>query len=70
MSTQPFSRLDNGGWALTKDGYTVTVEARSGGGMYVTVTNPHGDVVSEGAELRHVFREARWALDSAIESGE
>lgn len=68
----PFQKLSTHRWALTREGYTATVDLRAEG-YWVTVTNSGGDVVDEGVEGGtgvNVFREARWKLDSAIEAGE
>jgi hypothetical protein len=71
MSEQPFSKLSADAWQLTRDGYTVTLQAGGpGGGHRAVVTNPDGEEVDRETHYRHPFREARWMLDSAIEAGE
>ena len=53
---------------LTRNGYTLVVEQPVNGVRKFRIYNPNGDVVDEGAGITP--REARWALQSAIESGE
>jgi hypothetical protein len=59
-------------WELTRDGYTLVLDAPVNGVRRVRVYNPGGDAVDEGtfAGSMNIHREARWMLASAIESGE
>jgi hypothetical protein len=70
--SEPFSKLSETAWRLTKDGYTVTVEATLSAGppLRVYVTNPAGEEVDDATFGHAAWREARWMLDSAIEAGE
>lgn len=57
-------------WELEKDGYTVTLTV-NGDRTLAVVRNSRGEEVdSTTLAGRSGFREARWMLGTAIESGE
>lgn len=65
-----FRNTSHGVWVLSKGGYTVSLTV-DGDRARVAVTNPRGEEVDATTLAgRGAFREARWMLDTAIDSNE
>lgn len=74
MSTRPesteFRNTSHGVWVLSKDGYTASLTV-DGDRARVVVTNARGEEVDSTTFAgRGAFHEARWMLDTAIDSQE